>query len=120
MSADLLPDSDQLEAQVLAAIAGARDEAALEAARVGALGKKGSISALLSTLGKMSPEERRTRGAQINALKDKVTESIERRRAELKQAALATRLATETIDVTLPVRASGTQLGRIHPISQVT
>src|SRR5438270_4710937 len=120
MSADLLLDTDQLEAQVLPAITAAQDEPALEAVRVGALGKKGSISALLSTLGKMSPEDRRTRGAEINALKDKVADAIARRRSELKQAALATRLATETVDVTLPVRPSGTQLGRIHPISQMT
>jgi phenylalanyl-tRNA synthetase alpha chain len=120
MSADPLLDADNLEAKVLAAIAGAQDEAALEAVRVGALGKKGSISALLSTLGKMSPDERRTRGAEINALKDKVTGAIARRRTDLKEAALATRLATETVDVTLPVRPSGVQLGRIHPISQVT
>jgi phenylalanyl-tRNA synthetase alpha chain len=120
MSTDLMSSLDHLEAQVLAAIAGAQDEAALEAVRVGALGKKGSISALLSTLGKMSPDERRTRGAEINALKDKVSDALARRRTELKDAALAARLATETVDVTLPVRASGTELGRIHPISQVT
>ena len=120
MSTDLLAENDRLEAQVLAAIAGAQDEAALEVVRIGALGKKGSISAMLATLGKMSPDERRTRGVEINALKDKVTDAIARRRTELKQAALATRLATETVDATLPVRPSGLQLGRIHPISQVT
>src|SRR6476619_5321875 len=120
MNTDLLAENDRLEAQVLAAIAGAQDEAALEVVRIGALGKKGSISAMLATLGKMSPDERRTRGVEINALKDKVTDAIARRRTELKQAALATRLATETVDVTLPVRPSGLQLGRIHPISQVT
>ena len=120
MSTDLLAENDRLEAQVLAAIAGAQDEAALEVVRIGALGKKGSISAMLATLGKMSPDERRTQGVEINALKDKVTDAIARRRTELKQAALATRLATETVDVTLPVRPIGLQLGRIHPISQVT
>jgi phenylalanyl-tRNA synthetase alpha chain len=120
MSTDLLPGTDQLEVQVLAAVAGAQDEAALESVRVGALGKKGSISALLATLGKMAPEERRTRGAEINAIKDTVSDAITRRRRELKEAALAIRLATETVDVTLPVRPGGTQLGRIHPVSQVT
>src|SRR5436305_10632015 len=120
MSTDVLAGPDQLEAQVLAAIAGAGDEAALETVRVGALGKKGSVSAMLATLGKMSPDERRTRGAEINALKHKVSDAIARRRTELKEAALATRLPTEAIDVTLPVRPSGVQLGRIHPISQET
>jgi len=94
MSTDLLAENDRLEAQVLAAIAGAQDEAALEVVRIGALGKKGSISAMLATLGKMSPDERRTRGVEINALKDKVTDAIARRRTELKQAARAPRLAT--------------------------
>ena len=50
----------------------AGDEAAIEAVRVNALGKKGSISELLKTLGTMSPEERQTRGAAINALKTEV------------------------------------------------
>ncbi len=57
-----MSDISQLENEILTAVAAAQDEAALEAARVGALGKKGSISALLATLGKMSPEERRQQG----------------------------------------------------------
>ena len=59
-------------------IAAAGDEAALEAVRVAALGKKGSISALLSTLGKMSPDERKTQGAAINLAKDAVTQALPR------------------------------------------
>ena len=68
-----MTDLAQLEAQTLAAIEGAGDEAALDGVRVDALGKKGSISALLATLGKMSPEERKTEGAKINALKDQAS-----------------------------------------------
>ena len=64
-----MSDLDALKDETLAAIAGAADEAALEAVRVAALGKKGAISALLATLGKLSPDERRTQGAAINALK---------------------------------------------------
>ena len=109
----------ELKGSTLAAIASAGDEAALEHVRVSALGKKGSISALLSTLGKMSPDERKTAGAAINALKDKVTDALAARRALLKEAALEARLASETLDMTLPVRASGVDTGRIHPISQV-
>src|SRR5262245_34317114 len=108
-----------LENEILSAIAAAADEAALEAVRVGALGKKGSISALLATLGKMAPEERKTRGAEINAVKDKVTEALASRREILKSAALDARLNSETIDVTLPVRESAAEQGRIHPLSQV-
>ena len=114
-----MTDLAQLEAETLAAVAAASDEAALENVRVGALGKKGSISALLSTLGKMSPDERKTAGAAINALKDKVTEALGGRRAVLKEAALDARLKAETIDVTLPTREAGIETGRIHPISQV-
>ena len=108
-----------LESEILNQIAAASDEAALEAVRVAALGKKGSISALLSTLGKMSPDERKTEGAAINAAKDKVTAALTARRDVLKNAALDARLASETIDVTLPTRETPAEQGRIHPISQV-
>ncbi len=114
-----MSDLNKLEAETLEAIAAAADEAALEAVRVGALGKKGSISALLATLGKMSPDERKTAGAAINALKDKVSDALTARRSVLKEAALEARLASERVDVTLPVREAATETGRIHPISQV-
>jgi phenylalanyl-tRNA synthetase alpha chain len=112
-------DLNQLETETLAAIAGAKDEAELEAVRIGALGKKGAISALLATLGKMSPEERKVQGAAINGLKDRVSEALTLRKAALKAAARETQLAAEAVDVTLPPRLSGLETGRIHPISQV-
>jgi phenylalanyl-tRNA synthetase alpha chain len=111
--------TDTLRSETLAAIEGAADEAALESVRVAALGKKGAISALLATLGKMSPDERKVQGAAINALKDEVNEALVARRALLKSAARDAQLASETLDVTLPVRAAGIDAGRIHPISQV-
>ena len=114
-----MSDLNALEAETLSAIAAAQDEAALESVRVGALGKKGSISALLATLGKMSPDERKSAGASINALKDKVSDALSERKGVLKEAALEARLASEQLDVTLPVRESGVETGRIHPISQV-
>src|SRR5258707_9074441 len=114
-----MTDLAQLESQILADIATAGDETALEAVRVAALGKKGSISALLATLGKMSPDERKTQGAAINLAKDKVTQALTARRDVLKSAALDARLASETIDVTLPLRESPAEQGRIHPLSQV-
>ena len=114
-----MSDLSALERETLAAIESAADEAALEAARVAALGKKGSISALLATLGKLSPDERKERGAAINALKDRVTEALGARRAVLKRAALEAQLKREALDVTLPVPLSGVETGRIHPISQV-
>jgi phenylalanyl-tRNA synthetase alpha chain len=110
----------KLESQILAAINGAGDESALEAVRVGAVGKKGSISALLASLGKMSPEERKVQGAAINGLKDKVSGALASRKAALKAAARERQLAAEAVDVTLPARASGLEIGRIHPLTQVT
>jgi phenylalanyl-tRNA synthetase alpha chain len=119
MSDSETPNLETLEAQILAAIDAAGDEAALETVRVGALGKKGSISALLATLGKMAPEERKTKGAAINAAKDKVTEALAARREVLKAAALEARLAAEAVDVTLPPRPNPLDAGRLHPIGQV-
>jgi phenylalanyl-tRNA synthetase alpha chain len=115
----LVSDLGKLETEILAAIDAAADEAALENVRVGALGKKGSISALLATLGKMAPDERKTQGAAINAVKDKVGEALTARRNVLKSAALDARLNSEMVDVTLPVRESAAEQGRIHPLSQV-
>jgi phenylalanyl-tRNA synthetase alpha chain len=109
----------QLEREIISAVDAAGDETALEAVRVAALGKKGSVSELLKTLGSMSPEERKTQGPQINGLKDRVTAAIAARREALKAATLDARLNSETIDVTLPVREPPTEIGRIHPISQV-
>jgi phenylalanyl-tRNA synthetase alpha chain len=110
---------EQLQSKILADIANSADEAALEAVRVASLGKKGSISALLSTLGKMSPDERKSEGAKINLAKDAVTQALAARREVLKALALDARLASETIDVTLPLRESPAEAGRIHPLSQV-
>nr|WP_295466831.1 phenylalanine--tRNA ligase subunit alpha [Mesorhizobium sp.] len=110
---------ESIEEALLADIAAAPDEAALEAVRVAAMGKKGSVSELLKTLGSMSPEERQTKGPAINGLKARVTEALASRKAELKETATTARLAAEKVDVTLPVRSSPAERGRIHPISQV-
>src|SRR5208337_2281364 len=115
-----MSDLADLQHQTLAAIEDAPDEAALESVRVAALGKKGAISALLATLGKVPPDERKSRGAAINALKDEVAQALAARRAVLKKAALEAQLERETLDVTLPVRLPGVETGRTHPISQVT
>jgi phenylalanyl-tRNA synthetase alpha chain len=112
-------DLSALQAETLEAVAGASDEAALETVRLAALGKRGAISSLLATLGKMSPDERKVHGAAINNLKDRVSEALASRRRDLKSIALEGQLAAETLDVTLPVRLAGIESGRIHPISQV-
>ncbi|MBN9317594.1 MAG: phenylalanine--tRNA ligase subunit alpha [Devosia sp.] len=108
-----------LRADIGAAVAAAGDEAAIEAVRVSALGKKGSVSALLATLGGIAPEERKSAGAAINGLKTEVTALIEAKAGELAKSALDARLAAERVDVTLPVRPAPTAEGRIHPVSQV-
>ena len=87
--------------------------------RVAALGKSGSVSALLKTLGGMTPDQRKEQGPLINGLRDRVTAELAARREALKGAALDARLNTETVDVTLPVRELPAETGRIHPVSQV-
>ncbi len=114
-----MSDLESLKSSLMGEIEAANDEAAIEAVRVNALGKKGSVSELLKTLGKMTPEERQTRGAAINALKNEIGEAIAEKKTVLKEAAINARLEAETVDVSLPVRQSPAELGRIHPISQV-
>jgi len=106
-----------LAQEILAEVASAADEPQLEAVRVSALGKKGSISERMKSLGAMSPEERKEAGAALNVLKDKVAEAISVRKTYLQEQALEQRLASEKIDVTLPVRPQ--QQGTVHPVSQV-
>ena len=112
-------DTAQLEKEILATIASAKDEAALESVRIAALGKSGSVSALLKTLGTMTPDERKNKGPVINGLKDRVTGAIAERKDRLAAEALDARLNSETVDVTLPVRDAPTESGRVHPITQV-
>src|SRR5260221_11643747 len=114
-----MTDLAKLESEILGQIAAAGDEGALEAVRVAALGKKGAISALLATLGKMSPDERKTKGAAINLAKDKVSLSLTARRDVLKSASLDARLTSEPLDVTLPGRDEPSQACRMHPLISV-
>ncbi len=114
-----MSDHSALLASILSDIATAPDEAALEAVRVSALGKAGSVTGLLKTLGAMQPEERKAAGAAINIVKDQVGDALAARKSLLADAALEQRLTSETIDVTLPVLESPAEAGRIHPITQV-
>ena len=111
-----MTDLNTLEADVLAQVAAAGDLSTLDAVRVAAVGKTGSISGLLKTLGAMSPEERKTQGAAINALRDKVTEAIAAKKAALEAAELDARLASETLDLSLP--APYRRKGSVHPTMQ--
>jgi phenylalanyl-tRNA synthetase alpha chain len=114
-----MSDIPALEQKLLAEVAAAPDESALEAVRIAALGKNGAVTALLKTLGSLTPDERKVQGPAINGLKDRVTAAIASRKVESAEAALDARLATETVDVTLPVPEPPAEAGRVHPITQV-
>lgn len=100
----------------LQAVAAAADIPALEQIRVEFLGKKGSITELLKSLGAMDPEQRKQAGAEINELKQQVQDALNTRRDLLQHAQLAAKLAQEQIDVTLPGRTLET--GGLHPVTR--
>ncbi len=112
--------TDKLEAELIARIEAATDLTALEDVRVAALGKKGSISALLKTLGAMSPDQRQTNGPIFNQLRDRVGEAITTRKRALETEAMAAQLAREKYDMTLPLESDPLLAGRLHPVSQVS
>ena len=112
-----MSDYQAMKAGLLADIENAADLDALEALRVAALGKAGSVSALLKTLGGMTPDERQAQGPQIHALREAVTDAIAARKAALEAVALETRLAAERLDMTLPAEIAPS--GSVHPVSQV-
>lgn len=97
-------------------IAAASDPEALEALRVGLFGKSGLLTEQLKQLGRLPPEERKERGAEINAARDRLQELIQQRRDALEEARLAARLAAERIDVTMPGRLADP--GNLHPVTR--
>lgn len=112
-----MSDISTLQSETLAAIDAADSIEALESVRVAALGKQGSISALLKTLGSMSPEERQAKGPVINGLREAVADALATKKAVLETALLDRKLATEWLDLTLP--SPETPRGSVHPVSQV-
>ena len=112
-----MTDLEQLKTDALTRIANAPDAAALEALRIEFLGKQGSISGLMKTLGKMSPEERQVQGPLLNGLRTRANDAIAARKEVLEDAELEARLATEGLDLSLP--APETPRGSVHPVSQV-
>ncbi|WP_324829070.1 phenylalanine--tRNA ligase subunit alpha [Qipengyuania zhejiangensis] len=112
-----MTELETMKAQALARIDAAGDAAALETLRVEFLGKQGSISALMKTLGKMSPEERQTEAPKIQDLRGGVADALAAKKAQLEEAELEARLAGEMLDLTLPSPAA--PKGGVHPVSQV-
>jgi len=99
-----------------AAIESAADLQALDTVRVEALGKKGEVSKMMQGLGKMSIEEKKVMGPALNGLKNEIAALVETRKAALESDALNAALASETMDMSLPLfRTQGT----LHPVSQV-
>ena len=112
-----MDDLDTLTNSLLAEIGRAESAQAVEELRVAALGKKGSITLLVRTLGAMDAEERKAKGQAFNVAKDRISAALDARKAEFSAREMDARLAFEKIDVTLPVRHEAQ--GRIHPVSQV-
>ena len=109
---------DALEQQASVEIAEAVDAAALEQLRVGLLGKKGRISGVLGAMGKLPGDERPVVGQRANVLKTQVKTLLSDRLHAVQQAAMAERIASESIDVTAP--PSGIPLGHRHPLITTT
>jgi phenylalanyl-tRNA synthetase alpha chain len=112
-----MSDLDQMTREWLERVERAADLPALEAERVAALGKQGAVTLLLKSLGGMTPDQRQVEGPRIHALREAVTQAIAARKAQVEAAELERRLATETIDLTLPVPPA--ERGSVHPVSQV-
>lgn len=107
---------ETLTQSALAAVAQAQDVTALEQVRVQYLGKKGELSALMKNLGNVAPEERPKMGAVINQAKDQVEDALSARKERLENAALEAKLASETLDISLPGRH--VQEGSLHPVTR--
>ncbi len=102
--------------QARRAVAMVDSVAALDQVRVEYLGKKGQLTELLKSLGRLAPEERPQAGAAINDFKQELQDLLQARKNAFEQAAIEQRLLAEKIDVTLPGRNAG--LGGIHPVTR--
>jgi len=109
-------DLDQLVQDAQAEFAAAATPAELENAKARFLGKSGRLTELLKALGALPPDEKKTRGASINAAKQQVEAALNARRQALADAELEAQLKAEALDVTLPGRQRGT--GAVHPITR--
>lgn len=113
----MIDHMETIQADAFAAIASATTLEELQAVKTTYLGKSGLITKELATLGKLPPEERKEAGARINTVRQAVSAALDTREEILQREALAAKLASEAIDVTLP----GLQFtsGGLHPINRV-
>lgn len=109
---------DQLNQKAQAELSAADDLQALEAIRVQYLGKSGEVTGLLKQVGTLPPEERKSFGENVNAVRNALTTNIAEKQKILEAKALDEKLAREVVDVTLPVQTLA--MGSIHPITQVS
>ncbi|MFN3986935.1 MAG: phenylalanine--tRNA ligase subunit alpha [Rhodocyclaceae bacterium] len=107
---------DQLVQDAIDAFAAAGDGVQLEQVKARFLGKAGSLTERLKSLGKLPAEARKRAGAEINRAKVAVEQALDARREALREAELAAQLAAEALDVTLPGRGMGH--GGLHPVSR--
>ncbi len=107
---------EQWVEEATAAFAAAHAPADLENAKARFLGKAGRVTEHLKALGRLAPEEKKARGALINAAKQRIEAALAARRDALAQAELEKQLAGEALDVTLPGRRRGE--GSLHPITR--
>jgi len=111
-----MEELEQILGQALKQFAEVDEEAELEQAKARYLGKEGSLSVLLKGLGKLSAEERPATGARINNVKQKIDAALQQRREVLQLHKLSSKLAEESLDVTLPGR--GLCKGGLHPVTR--
>ena len=94
-----------------------KDSRELDAIRVKYLGKKGEVTALMKNMRSLTPEERPAFGQMVNDLRAAIETGLSENKARLEEAALAAKLKSETIDVTMPGEAF--TLGKKHPLNIV-
>ncbi len=112
---DALKDRlESLQAEALAAFAGAEDLNGLQGLRVHYLGKKGALTEVLKGVGKLAPADRPVIGKFVNQTKQALAVALDAVEAELAVKAKAARIEAERIDVTLSGRKSGS--GALHPV----
>ena len=112
-----MEDLESLKTQILQNIAAAADLKSLDEVRVAAMGKKGAVTEMMKGLGALPQEQKIEAGKKLNVLKNEIEQAVANRREILENEVLNQKLATEIVDVTLPVRPE--IQGRVHPVSKI-